>query len=195
MSTQWNSYYQKTSQQPHRINVENALHFHTLAEKIAVDAGCGIGRDSNFLLAQGFKVYAFDNNAEAIDTCATRFAEHPHFSLSQACFADFDYPECTLFIASASLFFCPSEHFQAVWGNINSALSAGGVFCGDFLGVNDSWVNSGSHPNLTTLTREQVEQCFENYDIVSFNERDEDGTTAVGSQKHWHVFSVTAVKR
>jgi len=27
------------------------------------------------------------------------------------------------------------------------------------------------------------------------HERDEDGTTVVGSQKHWHMFSVTARKR
>ncbi|MDF4796723.1 SAM-dependent methyltransferase, partial [Vibrio parahaemolyticus] len=33
------------------------------------------------------------------------------------------------------------------------------------------------------------------YDIVSMHERDEDGTTIVGTPKHWHVFSVTAVKR
>ncbi len=195
MSAQWNSYYQKIAQQPHRVNVENALNFHTSQDKIAIDAGCGIGRDSNFLLSQGFKVYAFDNNNEAIETCATRFAEHPHFSLSQACFADFDYPDCTLFIASASLFFCPRQHFQQVWNNINSTLSSGGVFCGDFLGVNDTWVTSNTHEHLTALTKEQVEQCFEGYEIVSFNERDEDGTTAVGSEKHWHVFSVTAIKK
>lgn len=39
MSVSWDPYYQKVAQQPHRVNVEKALQFHTLAEKIAVDAG------------------------------------------------------------------------------------------------------------------------------------------------------------
>ncbi|HCH0397717.1 TPA: class I SAM-dependent methyltransferase [Vibrio parahaemolyticus] len=194
MSVSWDPYYQKVAQQPHRVNVEKALQFHTLAKKIAVDAGCGTGRDSSFLLAQGFRVHAFENNSDAIKTCETRFSEQPNFSISQACFSDFDYPKCTLFIASASLFFCPKAHFENVWNQIDSSLPSGGVFCGDFLGVNDSWVDSNSHAHLTSLTRQQVEQCFEGYDIVSMHERDEDGTTIVGTPKHWHVFSVTAVK-
>ncbi|HCG6655015.1 TPA: class I SAM-dependent methyltransferase, partial [Vibrio parahaemolyticus] len=92
MSVSWDPYYQKVAQQPHRVNVEKALQFHTLAKKIAVDAGCGTGRDSNFLLAQGFRVHAFDNNSDAIKTCETRFSEQSNFSISQACFSDFDYP-------------------------------------------------------------------------------------------------------
>ncbi|CAH1576823.1 hypothetical protein THOE12_50204 [Vibrio rotiferianus] len=40
-----------------------------------------------------------------------------------------------------------------------------------------------------------MEALFEDYEIVHFYERDEDGSTAVGSTKHWHMFSITAIKR
>ncbi|MGR5133396.1 class I SAM-dependent methyltransferase [Vibrio alfacsensis] len=195
MSASWNEYYKKIAAQPHRPQVEQALKHHSLSDKIAIDAGCGIGRDSHFLLSQGFDVLAFDPDQNAIEACLKRFESIKKYTFKQVSFAEFDYPSCTLFIASASLFFCPQEHFTQVWKKIDASLQPGSVFCGDFLGIKDSWVDSEQHPNLTALSRQQVETLFENYDVATFHERDEDGTTAVGSSKHWHVFSVTAIKR
>ncbi|HDU8577141.1 MULTISPECIES: bifunctional 2-polyprenyl-6-hydroxyphenol methylase/3-demethylubiquinol 3-O-methyltransferase UbiG [unclassified Vibrio] len=195
MSAQWNEYYQKILNQPHRPNVENALNLLKLESKVALDIGCGIGRDSHFLLEQGFNVHAFDSHEDAVKTCLTRFEGHKRFSISQCCFTEFDYPQCSLVIANASLFFCPDESFEQVWTKIDSALQPGGIFCGDFLGVKDSWVASEMHPNITALTKKEVESLFEDYELISLNERDEDGATVVGSPKHWHMFSVTARKR
>ena len=195
MSVTWNDYYQKVASQPHRPNVERAANLLKLDNKIAIDAGCGTGRDSNYLLNQGFTVCAFDTHQDAVETCLTRFEGNPNFSISQSCFSDFDYPQCSLFIASASLFFCPREHFESVWQRIDSALVSGGVFCGDLLGMKDSWVKAKTHPDISAFTKEQVEALFEGYDILHFHERDEDGSTALGNAKHWHMFSVTALKR
>ncbi|HHF3197605.1 TPA: class I SAM-dependent methyltransferase [Vibrio diabolicus] len=195
MSAQWNEYYQKILNQPHRPNVENAVNLLKLENKVALDIRCGIGRDSHFLLEHGFNVHAFDSHEDAVKTCLTRFEGHKRFSISQCCFTEFDYPQCRLVIANASLFFCPEESFEQVWTKIDSALQPGGIFCGDFLGVKDSWVASEMHPNITALTKKEVESLFEDYELISLNERDEDGTTVVGSPKHWHMFSVTARKR
>ncbi|MFB1067148.1 class I SAM-dependent methyltransferase [Vibrio diabolicus] len=195
MSAQWNEYYQKILNQPHRPNVENAVNLLKLESKVALDIGCGIGRDSHFLLEQGFNVHAFDSHEDAVKTCLTRFEGHKRFSISQCCFTEFDYPQCSLVIANASLFFCPDESFEQVWTKIDSALQPGGIFCGDFLGVKDSWVASEMHPNITALTKKEVESLFEDYELISLNERDEDGTTVVESPKHLHMFSVTARKR
>ena len=125
----------------------------------------------------------------------TRFEGNPNFSISQSCFSDFDYPPCSLFIASASLFFCPSERFESVWQRINETLQPGGIFCGDLLGIRDSWVGTDIHSNISAFTKEEVEALFDDYEIIHFCERDEDGTTAVGNAKHWHTFSITAIKR
>lgn len=195
MSVKWNEYYQKVAQQPHRPNVERAANLLTLDNKTAIDAGCGTGRDSQYLLSRGYTVHAFDAHQDAVETCLTRFEGNPHYSISHSCFSDLTYPACSLFIASASLFFCPSEHFAKVWQKINKALVPNGVFCGDLLGINDSWVEADTHPNICAFTKEQVEALFEGYEILYFHERDEDGTTAVGHTKHWHTFSVTAIKR
>ena len=175
--------------------MENAVNLLKLESKVALDIGCGIGRDSHFLLEQGFNVHAFDSHEDAVKTCLTRFEGQKRFSISQCCFTEFDYPQCSLVIANASLFFCPDEGFEQVWTKIDSALQPGGIFCGDFLGVKDSWVASEMHPNITALTKKEVESLFADYELISLNERDEDGTTVVGSPKHWHMFSVTARKR
>lgn len=195
MSVKWNDYYQKVAKQPHRPNVERAENLVKLNNKVAIDAGCGTGRDTSFLLNRGYQVHAFDAHENAVETCLARFEGNSNVTLSQCCFSDFHYPQCSLFIASASLFFCPEQHFQKVWQQIDNALPSGGVFCGDLLGVKDSWVGAKTHPNISAFTKSQVEALFENYDIIHFHERDEDGTTAVGNTKHWHMFSITAIKR
>ncbi|MDF5484461.1 SAM-dependent methyltransferase, partial [Vibrio parahaemolyticus] len=45
MPAQWNEYYQKILSQPHRPNVENAVNQLKIEGKVALDIGCGIGRD------------------------------------------------------------------------------------------------------------------------------------------------------
>lgn len=107
MPAQWNEYYQKILSQPHRPNVENAVNQLKIEGKVALDIGCGIGRDSHFLLEKGFKVHACDSNEDAVKTCLTRFEGNKRFSVSQCCFTEFNYPQCSLVIANASLFLLP----------------------------------------------------------------------------------------
>jgi hypothetical protein len=73
-------------------------------------------------------------------------------------------------------------------------LEIGGVFAGDFMGINDSWASEYRSPT-TPLNETQVRELFRQFGIVRFVERDEQGQTALGRIKHWHTFSVVAVKR
>ena len=45
------------------------------------------------------------------------------------------------------------------------------------------------------LKREEVENLFEQFDIISFNEIEKDGKTGLGKLKHWHTFEVIAKKK
>jgi hypothetical protein len=47
---------------------------------------------------------------------------------------------------------------------------------------------------MTFHTRAEVDALFDGFDIVRFEEQDEDGQ-AVSGPKHWHVFHVIAAKR
>ncbi len=97
--------------------------------KIAIDCGCGAGSDIEYLLSKGFYVHGFDIEKEAIDRCKTRFKNNNKVVLSQDTFSSFNYPEASLVVADASLFFCPKSEFKFVWSQINKSLNPEGVFC------------------------------------------------------------------
>ena len=68
------------------------------------------------------------------------------------------------------------------------------MFAGDFMGVNDSWA-AGYRSATNPMNKQQVLNLFDEFEIIEFHERDEKGQTAIGKIKHWHTFSVIAVKR
>lgn len=167
--------------------------------KVAIDCGCGAGRNTAFLLQRGFTVHAFDLNEEAINACRERFNATDRVVLSRASFETFDYPRASLVLASASLFFCPAEVFDDAWKRIVASIDQGGVFVGTFLGPNDTWARTIEEPTafgtVLPLSEAEVRALFTGFDIVRWEERDEDGQTALGDEKHWHLFSVVARKK
>jgi hypothetical protein len=84
------------------------------------------------------------------------------------------------------------EHFGLVFERIKRALNAGGLFVGQFLGVNDEWNIPGNR--MTFLTREQAEAKLKGLKVLVFHEEDVDSHVADGTPKHWHVFHIIAQK-
>ncbi|NRA21631.1 MAG: class I SAM-dependent methyltransferase [Oceanospirillaceae bacterium] len=191
MSDKLQAFYQTTAFKPHRKMLEKFIKFDLTEHRIAVDCGCGIGNDTAYLLAQGYRVHAFDNNATAIDSCRDRFSNAAQITLTQQSFEDFDFPDSSLFIAYSSLFFCHPYHFTKTWQRIADSILSGGIFNGDFLGINDSWAGA---KNITTLTSDQLQSLFQDFKILSVKERDEIGKCALGEQKHWHSYTIVARK-
>lgn len=200
MTTQlWQQYYQKMAKSPHHSMTETAVNLHSGKSKVAIDCGCGTGRNLLFLHAQGYQVHGFDINENAIAHCHQDISEFsPHalesIQLSICSFEQFSYPEAGVIIANNSLYFAEPSVFRQTWQNLTTALEVGGIFAGDFMGINDDWLMNSRH-TITAYSKEQVEQLFTHFDIIEFNERDELGQTALGAQKHWHTFSVIARKK
>lgn len=166
------------------------------APKVAVDVGAGTGRDAAFLLEQGFTVHAYDKSDIAISRLNE--AEHSHLGkrlFTYVCsFERFEYPKSSLISACSSLFFCSPAYFPAAWSNIAHSLSEGGVFCGHFMGPNDSWTKMGRN-DLTVHTYDEIEALFKKgFRIVDVREYDEPGQTLLGTPKHWHTYSIVAQK-
>ncbi|MCL6271379.1 hypothetical protein M3P05_15770 [Sansalvadorimonas sp. 2012CJ34-2] len=61
------------------------------------------------------------------------------------------------------------------------------------MGLNDSWAQKSIH-TTNPMARDQVANLFDQFEIIRFRERDEEGTTALGVQKQWHTYSVIARK-
>ena len=63
---------------------------------------------------------------------------------------------------------------------------------GNFFGEKDSW--SEIKPQITFLTKNQVMELFEDFEIIRFKEIEKDELTGLGEMKHWHIYDVIAKK-
>ncbi|MGB0943209.1 MAG: class I SAM-dependent methyltransferase [Marinomonas sp.] len=190
----WEQYYQKTLERKHHPRTEKATSIDNTALKRAVDCGCGAGADMFFLAEMGYQVFGFDQSNDAFDICQKRFEDISAVEVSQASFESFQFPDSSLILANASLFFAKPESFDEIWTNLEGSLVSGGVFAGDFMGIKDDWAISHTIP-ITSLTKAQVMALFEGFVLIAFHERDELGQTQIGKSKHWHTYSVIAIKK
>lgn len=172
----------------------------------AVDLGCGSGMDTMALLARGWRVLAIDADSEGVARLSRSVAargDAARLETRIARFEDATWPRAQLVNASYALPFCQRESFAAVWGRIVDSLDPGGRFCGQFFGDRDEWASASEEsggrwrsPAASSFhTREEVLQLLGELEVEHFDEVDEDGETAVGDPKHWHLFHVVARKR
>ncbi len=168
-------------------------------EKIAVDCGCGAGADIAFLRDKGFTVHAFDIEEESIRLCRERFGNDENIHLSCASFNSFDYPQSTLLVADASLFFCPADEFVKVWSSIFTSLVKGGIFCGSFLGPNDTMAGpdfdkKSFWEHVLVFNEVELRVCLGDFEILKITEHNVVGEGPQGSPHQWHIYSVVARK-
>ena len=209
--SRWTTYYDAVGEEP-RETLLIALDHHEraagapAAEPLAVDLGCGTGRDTAELLRRGWRVLAIDAEPAGIDRLLQQVAEHDdvgrRFETQVARIEDATWPVAELVNASYALPFCPPESFPLVWERIVTSLAPGGRFCGQLFGDRDEWASPdesfgkewGSPLGMSFHSREDVLALLRDLDVEHLDEVDADGTTAVGDTKHWHLFHVVARK-
>ncbi len=99
---------------------------------------------------------------------------------------------CNLLVANYSLSFCDEKNFENLWNKIVNSISKNGYFVGNFFGKNDSW---SKKTNMTFFTKKEVLNLFSSFEIINFLEIEKDDKTALGKQKHWHIFDIIAKKK
>ncbi|MDB2448746.1 class I SAM-dependent methyltransferase [bacterium] len=189
----WRAYLEKSRDKPANPITTAAAQLNQSGLMQAVDVGCGAGHDSAELAALGYSVIAYDASPEVVQFCEQRFADCANVQVQQGQIETFDYPSTGLITAFSSLFFCRPERFEQAWHNLCSSLQTGGVFVGHFMGPDDDWA-SGYRLPTCPLSAERVRALFDAFDIQSFKEQNGPGSTRMGAVKHWHTFSVLAVK-
>lgn len=195
----WSAYYAAMAGRPPRETLMQALALiesegTALSQPMAIDLGCGEGRDSVALLQRGWHVLAIDAEPEAIARLQQRAEGLPgQLETQQNRFETLTLPPSVdLINASFSLPFCLPDHFAQVWQQIVAALRPGGWFCGQLFGDRDSWATI---PTRTHLTRDQAIALLQAFEIKHFHEEEHPGTTALGHEKYWHLFHIVAQKR
>ena len=168
----------------------------SLEDKFAIDIGCGHGADTLELLKKGWKVLATDADEnglrllnESVNKSFKKNLKTEKLSFEE--FGNAKFKKCDLLNASYSIPFCKPEYFDILWNKISDTIKKGGMFSGQFFGEKDEWAGN---KNMTFLKIKKVNELFRDFEVLYFEEKDEDGYTASGDFKHWHVFSVIAEK-
>lgn len=154
----------------------------------ALDVGAGAGRDTIHLLSRGWRVTAVDSSPSALE--ALRRIPSDGLTVVASTAQEFAPSRYHLVNAQYSLPFIGPSHLGATVARLRDAVRAGGIMCATFFGVRDEWNQPGNQ--LAFSTSADVDAFFAGWDVIELEEAEEDGKTADGSAKHWHVFHVTA---
>ena len=158
---------------------------------IAVDLGCGDGTESRFLVANGWRVHAFDGAPGVENRVAQGLSPRTTERLSAVdiAFEDLaELPSNDLLYAGRSLPFCAEAAFPRLWSAITASVTPGGWFAGDFFGRRDSWVG---REDMNFQGVEQLHELLADFDVVQLDESEGPATTPFGA-KHLHLVSVIA---
>ncbi|HZB91913.1 MAG TPA: class I SAM-dependent methyltransferase [Stellaceae bacterium] len=190
--TDWTAYYERIAGRPPRRTLLRALErFGDATGRLAVDLGCGDGRDTIELLRRGWRVVAIDAEPEAIRRLNDRPDLPKGTMLEARCarFEDAAWPAADLVNASFALPLVAPEHFAPLWAKIARSLKPGGRFAGQLFGPRDGWHGRDA---ITFLTRDEILRLLAGFSVEHFEEEETDATTPCGEAKHWHLFHIVA---
>lgn len=194
-SAGWSAYYEKLRERPPRRTLVTALDRFgaDAAGSLAVDLGCGDGRDVVEMLRRGWRVVAVDNEPEALRQLQARPLPPGHeLTPIQARFEDVPMPlGVRLVNSSFAMPLCEPEAFRRLWDRIRDALPPGGRFSGQWYGPRDTWAG---RPGMTFVSREEALALLAGLELEMFEEEEDDGVTPRGNAKHWHIFHIVARK-
>jgi tellurite methyltransferase len=195
----WGNYYQNT------LNISDPQKTLLLAQKyfqlenkiggMAADLGAGTGRDTLFLLQQGWSVLALDAEQLSIDILLNRVdvSYINRLEVTTTPFSEMMLPNnLDLINASYSLPFCKPQDFSQCWRMITDQLAIGGRFSGQFFGEKHDWA---INPNRTFHSYEKMLRLFEDQFVIEYLQIEDGLIPCVnGKMRHWHVYHVVAKK-
>lgn len=187
-------YYNNTEAEKPRNNVRYFIEKMKCNLGKAIELGCGAGNDTVYLIKNNWKVLAIDReNVEERIAKRLNDKELEKFTFQQQNFESLELEKSNLIVANYCLPFCNKNKFEELWNKIESSITNEGYFVGNFFGTNDGW--NGIKNEMIFLSREQIMELFNEFEIILFKETEKDALTGLGKMKHWHIFDVIAKKK
>ncbi len=198
-SEYWGRYYEVTVDRPSWETVKLAIELFAAEDvaasrpRLAVDLGCGAGRDARELLRAGWRVLAVDREPGAILVLEAATPPDLRSSLetSVADLATFEVPACDLVNASLSLPFLTEDLFWLAWERVLASLRVGGRVAAKLFGNHD---DSSTDPSMTCPPPQRIREGLSSFEIEHWLDSEEDTQTALGEPHHFHLVEVVARK-
>ncbi|HSO14906.1 MAG TPA: methyltransferase [Arthrobacter sp.] len=158
--------------------------------RLAIDLGCGAGKETLALLNDGWSVHAVDSLPDTGERLRGIVPDADgRLSIEVRAFQELRVlPPADLIFAGYSLPFIHPDTFGGFWAVLLDALRRRGVVAVNLFGDRDSWAGI---PEWNFHTEPEARQLFAGLEIVKFEVYDADGQSFRGP-KHWHIYDVVA---
>ncbi|MBR1653785.1 MAG: class I SAM-dependent methyltransferase [Clostridia bacterium] len=122
-------YYNNTENKPANKNVQYLINQIKPTPSTAIDIGCGAGRDTVFLIQNGWQVLAIDRN-DVEDRIKNRLTEEEkhRFRFSKQQFENMELEQTNLIVSNFSLSFCNKDKFSKLWNKIQNSILPNRIF-------------------------------------------------------------------
>ena len=191
----WAAYYDKLRDRPPRKTLLAALDAFgaTPSDALALDLGCGDGRDAIEMLRRGWRVIAVDAEPEALRQLQAR-ALPPDSDVApvNARLEEVPIPiGVQLINSSFAMPLCEPGAFTA----FGSASGKGFRLAVASAASGTARATAGSiGPASPSCVARRRLAMLEGLDLELFEEEESDGVTPRGTAKHWHIFHIVARK-
>lgn len=101
-----------------------------IKQKNAIDLGCGAGRDTIYLIKNGWKVLSIDKeNTKELISSKLNIKEIKRFRFNVQNFEDIKLEKNNLLVANFSIPFCSKDYFNKFWNKINDSILKDRILC------------------------------------------------------------------
>ena len=126
-------YYDNTEKFEPNQNIKKIINMKN-EKGIAIDLGCGAGRDTVFLIKNNWNVIAIDReNVEERISKNLNEEELTRFKFEKQELEDLELPKNNLVVANSSLPFCNKNKFYEMWDKVVESILPNRIFCRNFL--------------------------------------------------------------